>query len=144
MIRNYLKAAVRNLLRQKGFSFINIFGLSLGISCAALIGMWVNDEVSYDRFRHDHGRIYRLMATLPEMDVHAAVSRAPITPALKAELPEVEDAVRITNIQKALIQVEILSLKRKMLSLPTLISSEYSLFHSSKMIKNEHFKTPKA
>ncbi|HYF67765.1 MAG TPA: ABC transporter permease [Ohtaekwangia sp.] len=105
MIRNYLKVAMRNLLRQKGFSFINIFGLALGISCAALIGMWVNDEVNYDRFHDGYNRIYRLTATLPEMNVRAAVSSAPIAPALKAELPEIEEAVRITGIQQALIQV---------------------------------------
>lgn len=44
MISNHIKVAIRNLLRQKGFSFINIVGLALGISCTALIGMWVNDE----------------------------------------------------------------------------------------------------
>ena len=44
MFSNYFKVAIRNLLRQKGFSFINIFGLALGISCTALIGMWVNDD----------------------------------------------------------------------------------------------------
>lgn len=105
MIKNYLKVAVRNLLRQKGFSFINIFGLALGISCAALIGMWVADEVSYDRFHDDHQRIYRITSTLPELKVHAAVSSAPIAPALEAELPEIEEAVRITNINQALMQV---------------------------------------
>ena len=78
MIRNYIKVAIRNLLRQKGFSFINIFGLALGISCTALIGMWVNDELSYDRFHKDYDRMYRITATLPEMKVHAAVSPAPI------------------------------------------------------------------
>lgn len=105
MIRNYIKVAIRNLLRQKGFSFINIFGLALGISCTALIGMWVNDELSYDRFHNGYDRIYRITATLPELKVHAAVSSAPIALAIKNEIPEVEDAVRITNRNRDLMQV---------------------------------------
>ncbi len=105
MIRNYIKVAVRNLLRQKGFSFINILGLALGISCTALIGMWVNDELSYDRFHKDHERIYRVTATLPEMKVHAAVSPVPLGIAAKNEIPEVEDVVRISSYNSDLVQV---------------------------------------
>ena len=105
MIRNYIKVAVRNLLRQKGFSFINIFGLALGISCTALIGMWVSDEMSYDRFHKDHERIYRVTATLPELKVHAAVSPSPLALATKNEIPEVEDVVRMSSYNNDLIQV---------------------------------------
>ena len=104
MLRNYIKVAIRNLLRQKGFSIINIFGLALGISCTALIGMWVNDELSYDRFHHDFDRMYRITATLPEMKVHAAVSSAPLALAFKTEIPEVDDAVRISESKTDLIQ----------------------------------------
>ncbi|MEX1240636.1 MAG: ABC transporter permease [Cyclobacteriaceae bacterium] len=105
MISNYIKVAIRNLLRQKGFSFINIVGLALGISCTALIGMWVDDELSYDRFHKDHERMYRITATLPELKVHAAVSSAPLALAAKNEIPEVEEAVRISNFNRDLIQV---------------------------------------
>ena len=105
MINNYLKVAIRNLLRQKGFSFINILGLALGISCTALIGMWVNDEMSYDRFHKDYDRMYRITATLPELKVHAAVTSAPIALAVKNEIPEVDEVVRISNFNRDLIQV---------------------------------------
>jgi putative ABC transport system permease protein len=105
MFANYLKVAIRNLLRQKAFSFINIFGLALGISCTALIGMWVNDELSYDRFHTDYERIYRVTATLPELKVHAAVSSAPIAQAVKNEIPQVEEAVRVSNLEYDLVQV---------------------------------------
>lgn len=105
MLSNYIKVAIRNLLRQKGFSFINIFGLALGITCTALIGMWVNDELSFDRFHKDYERIYRVTATLPEMKVHAAVSSAPLGPAIKEEIPEVHEAVRISGLNRDLIQV---------------------------------------
>lgn len=105
MISNYLKVALRNLLRQKAFSFINIFGLALGISCTALIGMWVNDELSYDKFHSGYGHMYRVTSTLPEMKVHAAVTSAPLAFAFKNEIPEVADAVRITGYRRDLIQV---------------------------------------
>ena len=105
MFSNYFKVAIRNLLRQKGFSFINIFGLALGITCTALIGMWVSDELSYDRFHNDVDRLYRITATLPEMKVHAAVSSAPLALALTNEIPEIEDAVRMTGLNNDLMQV---------------------------------------
>jgi len=105
MLRNYFKVAIRNLLRQKGFSFINIVGLALGIACTTLIGMWVSDELSYDKFHQDHDRIYRITATLPEMKVHAAVSPAPLALATKNELPEIEDVVRISDLKRDLMQV---------------------------------------
>ncbi|HEY5746005.1 MAG TPA: ABC transporter permease [Chryseolinea sp.] len=105
MFRNYIKVAIRNLLRQKGFSFINIFGLALGITCTALIGMWVNDELSYDLFHKDYVHMYRITATLPEMKVHAAVTPAPLALAIKNEIPEVDDVVRISSLNRDLIQV---------------------------------------
>ena len=105
MFSNYLKVAIRNLLRQKGFSFINIFGLALGITCTALIGMWVNDELSYDKFHNDYERMYRVTATLPELKVHAAVTSAPLALAMKNEIPEIEEAVRISDYNRDLVQV---------------------------------------
>jgi putative ABC transport system permease protein len=61
MIRNYFKMAWRSLLKQKGFSFINIFGLATGMACSLLIFLFVKDETSYDRFHHDAGQIYRVV-----------------------------------------------------------------------------------
>src|SRR3954463_6788581 len=105
MFSNYIKVAIRNLLRQKGFSFINIFGLALGITCTALIGMWVNDELSFDKFHADYQRMYRITATLPEMKVHAAVTPAPLAEAFQNEIPEIEQAVRISSINSDLMEV---------------------------------------
>jgi ABC-type antimicrobial peptide transport system permease subunit len=58
MFRNYLKIAVRNLLKNKGFSFINILGLSVGMASAILILLWINHEMSYDQFHEKKDRIY--------------------------------------------------------------------------------------
>jgi putative ABC transport system permease protein len=63
MLKNYFKIALRNLQRNKVYSFINIAGLSLGLACAMLIILYVKDEVSYDRFHHNVNQIYRIVST---------------------------------------------------------------------------------
>jgi ABC-type antimicrobial peptide transport system permease subunit len=68
MIRNYLTIAVRNLLRNKVFSFINIFGLALGLSCSMLILLWVQDELTWDRFLPSIDRLYRVYINRPGDD----------------------------------------------------------------------------
>ena len=63
MFKNYFKTALRNLRRNKVYSFINIMGLSLGLACAMLIILYVKDEISYDRFHHNVNHIYRIVST---------------------------------------------------------------------------------
>lgn len=63
MFKNYFKTALRNLRRNKFYSFINIMGLSLGLACAMLIILYVKDEISYDRFHHNVNHIYRIVST---------------------------------------------------------------------------------
>lgn len=63
MIKNYLKIGLRNLSRNKGYSFINISGLSLGMSVAILIGLWVHDELTYNRYHKNYDRVGQLMKT---------------------------------------------------------------------------------
>lgn len=96
MLRNYLLIAVRNLFRQKFHSLINILGLSVGIAATLLILLWVQDELTYDRF-HDHAdRLYQV-----EEDqfysgeiYHVTVTPYPSGPVWKEEIPEIEDACR--------------------------------------------------
>ena len=57
MLRSYLKIAFRNLLRRKGFSFINIFGLGIGMASSILILLWVLDELSYDKFHRNYEHV---------------------------------------------------------------------------------------
>ncbi len=61
MLRNYLKIAYRNLTRNKGYSFINIGGLAVGMAVAMLIGLWVYDELSYNKSFENHERIAQVM-----------------------------------------------------------------------------------
>ena len=63
MIKNYLLTAFRSLLRYKGYSFINIAGLAIGMACSILIMVWVAHELSYDRFNEKLDRLYRLVQT---------------------------------------------------------------------------------
>ena len=60
MFKNYLKIAIRSLLKNSVYSFINISGLSIGIASAVLILLWVADEYSYDRFQKNYDSIYKL------------------------------------------------------------------------------------
>lgn len=63
MFKNYFRAALRNILKSKAFSLINIVGLSIGIAVAFLIGLWAVDELSYDHYHLDHSRIAQVMTT---------------------------------------------------------------------------------
>ncbi len=60
MIKNYIKIALRNLLKQKGYSLINVAGLAIGMACCLLILLYVKDELSYDRYHKNIDRIYRV------------------------------------------------------------------------------------
>jgi putative ABC transport system permease protein len=62
MIKNYFKTALRTLLRNKTYAFINIAGLSLGLACTMLIILYVKDEVSYDRFHNNVNNVYRIVS----------------------------------------------------------------------------------
>ncbi len=89
MLRNYSIIAWRNLLRHKLYSVISISGLAIGMACCILIGLYVQHELSYDRFHKNAHRIYRLVFPTDPRQL------APLAPLLAAELPEVEKAVRV-------------------------------------------------
>ncbi|HKI78837.1 MAG TPA: ABC transporter permease, partial [Ignavibacteriaceae bacterium] len=60
MFKNYLKIAFRNIWSQKGYSFINIFGLAVGLTCSILIITFIQNELSYDKFNKKSDKIYRV------------------------------------------------------------------------------------
>ncbi len=97
MLRNYLKVAWRNLLRHKGYSFINIFGLAAGLGSCLMILLWVRDELGYDRFHSNAAAIYRVVAQIAEPaggNESIAVLPPSLGPALKAEFPEIRQTAR--------------------------------------------------
>ncbi len=108
MFRNYFKIALRNLLKYKGYSFINIAGLAIGIASCVLIFLFVMDELSHDRFHLNSNRIARV-----NVDMIAggntsplAVSSFPMGPALKKDYPEIQAFTRIAKWGNPLVQYE--------------------------------------
>lgn len=99
MIKNYLKIALRNLYRHKGFSFLNIIGLAVGMSAFFLIFQYVRFENSYDRFNKKFDRIYRLVPDLVSTagTQHWSSTSPPMALNLKADYPEIEDIVRLSG-----------------------------------------------
>ncbi|AIZ65526.1 macrolide ABC transporter permease (plasmid) [Hymenobacter sp. DG25B] len=97
MFKNYFLVAYRNLIRHKGFSFLNIAGLALGLTACLLIGLFVYDELQFDKFVPGGERIYRVYTE--KMNSETPEIHAPVAPAyattLKREFPEVEQATRI-------------------------------------------------
>lgn len=96
MFKNYLKIAYRNLIKHKSYSLINIFGLSLGITCCILILAYIGYELSYDSYHKNADSIYRIASKRTTMGrtQEFAVSPGPAGPTMIKDFPEVVDAVR--------------------------------------------------
>jgi putative ABC transport system permease protein len=97
MIRNFIKVAWRNLVKNRTYSIINITGLAVGLASFILIALYVVDELSYDRYNEKADRIYRLNADIRfgGTDLLLAVSSDPMGPTLKKDYPQVEEFTRI-------------------------------------------------
>ncbi|HET9745403.1 MAG TPA: ABC transporter permease [Chitinophagaceae bacterium] len=109
MLKNYLKIAWRNLVKNKTFSFINIIGLASGLACFILIALYVADELSYDRYNDNASRIYRINSDIVFGGniLHLAVASDPMGAALKNDYPQVEEFVRFyTSAGSKLIKKE--------------------------------------
>jgi len=124
MIKNYFKTALRNLGKNKLYSFINIIGLATGISVCILIFLYVQYELSYDKYHAKAKRIYRLteMLHLPKEDRPQAVTSPPMAPALQGNCPEIEKTVRLSMSSR------ILSYQHKKLYGTKIIYADSTLF----------------
>jgi putative ABC transport system permease protein len=100
MLRNYIKIAWRNLMKNKTFSFINIFGLSIGLTCCLLIALYLNYELSYDKQHTDGKNIYQLGTIfVREKEEHAMPNTpAPMAGMMQQEFPEIEETVRLLGL----------------------------------------------
>lgn len=98
MFKNYFRIAWRNLIRNKGFSITNVVGLTIGITCTIFILLWVQDELSFDKFNKNYNNTYQVMAT---RDFKNQVMTdpnmvLPLAPALEKGYPQIKNAVVTT------------------------------------------------
>ena len=99
MIKNYLKIAYRNLVKYKFISFINIFGLTVGLACCMLILTYILNELSYDKYQPNADRVYRVTRTFLNAETKAvsltlSTISPPFAPLLKNDFGEIEDITR--------------------------------------------------
>jgi len=99
MFKNYLKIALRNFIRQKGYMFINVAGLAIGVACCIMIMLWVQDELSYDRFHENADDLYA--ATFSN---GSTVTPTALSDFLKAEYPEVIHTSRYSGQGRTLLR----------------------------------------
>src|SRR5260221_13816561 len=105
MIKNHLKTAWRNLWRNKVFSAINILGLSTGLACCILMFLFIQHELSYDKFNVNAKNIYRITSLFAEEKdkKELAVTPAPWAPMMKKDYPEIKEFVRLLKREKAIV-----------------------------------------
>ena len=108
MLKNYLIVTLRNFRKHKGYSFINIAGLAIGMACSILILLWVRDELSYDRFHSRAAEIHRVYRdeAATAIDAKSALTSPPMAASLKKDFPEVLKATRFGTWQRRLVTFE--------------------------------------
>ncbi len=104
MFTNNLKIAIRNFKSSKIFSFINLSGLAIGMTCTILILLWVQDEISYDRFHKNSYDLYRVINFSSSYQSRGAGTPAPLAPALLEETPEIISYTRFAPIPRLVIK----------------------------------------
>lgn len=107
MIKNIFLVALRNFKRDKGYSLLNILGLTIGITFSLFLIFYIKDELSYDRYNKDADRIYRINAYIKEKDkdmMKWTSTPFPLAPALKKDYPEVAEAVRFVGNGKTMFR----------------------------------------
>ncbi|HET9746478.1 MAG TPA: ABC transporter permease [Chitinophagaceae bacterium] len=97
MIKTYLKIAWRNMMKSKVFSFINIFGLSIGLTCCMLVSMYLFYELSYDKYHKNGDRVYQLGTTFVKegKEDRTANTPAPMARTMQMVFPEIEKTARL-------------------------------------------------
>ncbi|MGZ5133751.1 MAG: ABC transporter permease [Flavitalea sp.] len=97
MLKNYLKVAWRNVMKNKTFSFINVFGLSIGLTCCLLIAIYLHNELSYDSYHKNITQLYQLGTTFVKngKDDRTANTPAPMAKAMQLEFPEIIETTRL-------------------------------------------------
>jgi putative ABC transport system permease protein len=127
MISHYLRIALRNLWKNKGFTFINVTGLAVAMAITLLSMLYVASEVSYDRFHQHLDRIFRLIVNVEsavEGTESSSVMTAGVGPSFYESIPEIEAMVRVSNPERAFIEFN-----GKNHSIPSLIYADSLFFN---------------
>ncbi|MBX2917267.1 MAG: ABC transporter permease [Cyclobacteriaceae bacterium] len=97
MFKNFITVALRNILKHKFYSFINIAGLVIGMACCLFIFIYVQDELSFDKFHKDYQNIYRvgLHGKIAGQEIYTSNSCIPLGPSMTTEIPGVEEMLRV-------------------------------------------------
>ena len=97
MLKNYFKIAIRSLINNKVYSFINIAGLSIGLACVLVIVSYVNLELSYDKFHINYRDIYRVTEyrISDNQQTHSATTFSPLSDLLESQVPAVKKVVKM-------------------------------------------------
>ena len=105
MFKSIFKVAFRNLRRQKGYSFINILGLTIGLAITIIIAFYVIDDLTFDNFHNDADSIYRVLTTenTNTGSMTYSITCGPLIPAAKESIPEIKDAVRTFAMGRPLV-----------------------------------------
>ncbi|MGD9344760.1 MAG: ABC transporter permease [Candidatus Aminicenantes bacterium] len=108
MIKNYLKIALRNLKRYKAYSFINVAGLAIGLTCCITISLWVIDELNFDKFHENCDRLYQIVGYRTADGFDRSQNETPVllAPALQEEFPEVVASSRYRSYGRILLTIE--------------------------------------
>ena len=106
MIGNYIRLALRHMIRQRSYVVINVIGLAIGLACSIIISLFVIYELSYDDYNEKKDRIWRLYlkGKLGETELEGAWTCSPAAPAFKQDFPEVVDAVRFNTWGETVIK----------------------------------------
>ena len=105
MFKSYLKTTFRNLWKNKTYSFLNIFGLAIGIACAGLIFLWVEDEVNFDNFNKNKDRLYfaRVNAPMDGWVMTHGSTPGLMAPVMQAEIPGIANTCRTSENETSLL-----------------------------------------
>ena len=105
MLKNTIKLAFRTMRRQKIYSFINIIGLAVGLTCCILLLLWIQDESGYDRFHENSNRIYRVTIKdkIGGSDQNFAVTSIAMAPVIKNEIPEILYAANASHRRRTTV-----------------------------------------
>src|ERR1043166_7749931 len=125
MFKNYLTTAWRNLVKNKFYSILNIAGLTIGITSCILIFLYVQFELSYDKYNRQSKNIYRLteLLHLPKEDRPQAVTSPIMAPTFQSKFPEIKRSVRFVNSGR------VLSVNQKKLYDTKIVYADSTLFN---------------